>query len=114
MHHEFDDPVRCDHEFWPVIQEAAKQLDEESEGTFMPARAKWYFEKRDDGRPVPHPQVRVEVVDETGVTHGQFAFADLVHPRERRHLINWLWGDVLANRSKRLMQRRLAATPGAA
>ena len=108
MHQEFDEAVRADPEMWPVVQEAARLLDEESEGTFLPARARWYYGERTHNQSSPGPLL-VEVEDQTGLTRKQLYFADLVHPRERRHAMNWLWGDVLANRSDRLMRRRLAA-----
>lgn len=104
MDHEYDPALLADERAAAIARRAAAQLDIESNGTAIPARAYW----RLPGRNVlswPQPVVEVVIRDDTPVEYiGRLKTDELEGFPFDRRMIRW-WGDFLALRSDLLLKR---------
>ena len=108
MQHEYDPALLADEPAAAIARRAAGELDYQSDGTAIPARAYW---RLPTVGPVlgPKPVVEAVIRDETPVELTLRLNAHELSDNDLRYrMIRW-WGDVLEARSNVLMARRLAA-----
>ena len=89
----------------PLVREAAEVLAEEAAGTSMPARAAWQADTV-----AGEPAVVVRISDELGSVTKRFTRSQLADANWNRYQMIRLWGDLLAVRSREMLNRLRDAT----